>query len=175
MRVLGIDPGTIRMGVGIVDAERGRYEWVACESVVLTRNLPLPNRLKEIYDSVRNFIEHYTPDVVSLENVFFGKDVRALIKIGEARASAMLAAAEKKIPVVEYPPARVKQAITGNGVASKVQVQQMVRHLLRLKTVPPADAADALAVALCHVQSQRGLQVYQRAKAGERNVRVFVG
>ena len=154
MRVLGIDPGTLRMGMGVLEAQGNRYQLVAFESVEFPRQLPLPDRLKEIHKSVLGFIEHYLPDVVALENVFFGKNVRSLVKMGEARASAMLAATERNIPVVEYPPARVKQAISGNGRASKIQVQQMVKHLLRLKSVPPVDAADALAVALCHIQTQ---------------------
>ena len=154
MRVLGIDPGTLKMGVGILESDRSRYELVTFESVSLSKNLPLPERLREIYKQVENYIEEYRPGVMALENVFFGKDVRALVKIGEARASAMLAAAERGIPVVEYPPARIKEAISGNGRASKIQIQQMIKHLLHLKTPPPVDAADALAVALCHLQSQ---------------------
>lgn len=175
MRVLGIDPGTIRMGVAVVDSEGSRTQCVTYESVQVSKNLTLPDRLKEIHDSVRGFIERYTPDLLALENVFFDKDVRALVKIGEARASVMLAAAEKKVPVVEYPPARVKQAISGNGRASKVQVQQMVKHLFHLKTAPPSDAADALAVALCHLQCQRGLRFLGRVSGREKNVRIPVG
>ena len=176
MRVLGIDPGTIRMGVAVLDAQGSQYTLVTCESVNLSTHLALPFRLKEIYESVRGFIERFQPEVLSLENVFFGKDVRSLVKIGEARACAMLAAAEKKIPVTEYPPARIKQAISGNGRASKIQIQQMVRHLLRLKTVPQEDAADALAVALCHVQSERTRNLYQRVRDENRNhVRIPVG
>ena len=176
MRVLGIDPGTIRMGVAVLDVQGNQYELVACESVNLSAHLSLPARLQEIYESVRVFIERFQPEVVSLENVFYGKDVRALVKIGEARACAMLAAAEKKIPVTEYPPARVKQAVSGNGRASKIQMQQMVRHLVRLKTTPPVDAADALAVALCHVQSHRTQNLYQRIKNENRShVRIPVG
>lgn len=154
MRVLGIDPGTLRMGVGVIEREGSRYRLLAFDSVGFRRDLPLADRLKEIQRAVGGFIERYLPDVVALENVFFGKNVRSLVKMGEARASAMLAAAERKIPVVEYPPARVKQAISGNGRASKTQVQQMVKHLLRLKSAPPVDAADALATALCHLHTQ---------------------
>ena len=154
MRVLGIDPGTIRIGLGVLESQGKRYQLVGFESVAMTKNLSLPERLKEIYAAVQKSIERYLPEVVELENVFFGKDVRALVKIGEARASAMLAAADRKIPVVEYPPARIKQAISGNGRASKIQVQQMVKFLLQLKTPPPTDAADALAAAFCHLQSQ---------------------
>lgn len=141
------------MGVGVLEVNGSRFQLIAFESVSISKSLTLPERLKQINGSVRDFIERFSPDVMALENVFFGKDVRALVKIGEARASAMLAAAERGIPVIEYPPARVKQAITGNGQASKIQIQRMVKHLLGLQTPPPVDAADALAVALCHVQT----------------------
>lgn len=142
------------MGVGIIEAQGNRIQLIAFESIKLSSRLPLPNRLQEIHQSILGFIECYLPEVVALENVFYGKDVRALIKIGGARASAILAAAERKIPVVEYAPARVKQAVSGNGRASKIQIQQMVKHRLHLKSAPPVDAADALAVAFCHLQSQ---------------------
>lgn len=151
------------MGVGIIEGTRNQYRLVTFESVNVPRAVTLPERLKAICDSVRGFIKEFAPEVMALENVFFGKNVRSLVKIGEARASAMLAAAEEGIGVVEYPPARVKQAITGNGQASKIQIQQMVKHLLQLKTAPPVDAADALAVALCHLHLQN------------RNVRLLVG
>lgn len=155
MRVIGIDPGTNRMGVGILESNGRTREarLVACESVSIPKNVSLPEKLKGIRDSVADFIERFQPEVMALENVFYGKNVRTLIKIGEARASAMLAAAERQIPVVEYPPARIKQAVSGNGQASKVQIQQMVKHLLHLNMPPPVDAADALAVALCHLQT----------------------
>ncbi len=154
MRVLGIDPGTLQLGVGILERNGSRYEVVAYETVKISKTAPMAKRLKVVYESVLDFIRRYEPAVLALENVFFGKDVRALVKMGEARACAMLAAEESGIPVVEYPPARVKEAVSGNGRASKIQIQQMIRHLLRLKEVPPEDAADALAVALCHLQSK---------------------
>ena len=154
MRVLGIDPGTFRMGVGIVEANGNKHQLVVSESVILSEKSTLPEKLKEIHQRVKDFIERYQPDVMALENVFFGKSVNSLVKIGEARASAMLAAAQQNIPVVEYPPARVKQAVSGNGQATKIQVQQMVKVLLGLKTPPPVDEADALAVAFCHIQSR---------------------
>ncbi len=153
MRVLGIDPGTIRMGMGVIEANGNRSHAVAFESIPISPENPLSEKLKEIFDHVERFVEAYQPDVMALENVFFGKNVSSLVKIGEARASAMLAAAQKNVPVVEYPPARVKQAISGNGQASKVQVQKMMKLLLGLQATPPEDAADALAVAWCHLNS----------------------
>ncbi len=163
MRVLGVDPGTLRMGLGVLEVRGSSYTLVTCETVKVSKNLSIPERLKELYRALQEFIERYQPTVLALENVFFGKDVRALVKIGEARACAMLAAAEKGVPVVEYPPARIKEAVSGNGRASKIQIQQMIRHLLRLKEAPPHDAADALAVAICHLQSQHVLRVRESA------------
>ena len=154
MRVIGIDPGTLQMGVSIVEAGGRHYELLAYETVRISKVLSLPERLKQIYKSIQDFIERYNPEVLALENVFFSKDVRALVKIGEARACAMLAAAERGIPVFEYLPARVKAAISGNGQASKIQIQQMIKRLFKLQTLPPPDAADAVAVALCHLQCQ---------------------
>lgn len=178
MRVLGIDPGTIRMGMAVLEVKPKGYEAVAFEVMHITKNEALPKRLREIYRAICGFIEIHHPDVLSLENVFFDKNVPSMIKIGEARACAMLAAAEKDIPVAEYPPARVKQAISGNGRASKIQMQQMMRSILGLKAVPPEDAADALAVAMCHIQSQQGTRFYERARRiqqAEKNVRIPVG
>ena len=142
------------MGIGVLESNGSRPEVVTFESVDIPKKNSLPEKLKVIYDRVSDFVEKYQPDVMALENVFYGENVQSLVKIGEARASAMLAAANKKIPVMEYPPARVKQAVSGNGRATKIQIQQMVKILLHLKTPPPVDAADALAVALCHLQSQ---------------------
>lgn len=164
MRVLGIDPGTIQMGTGVLEAEKGRHTLVNFEVIRIPKNLALPQRLRTIYESVQRIIERERPSVMALENVFFGKDVRALVKMGEARASAMLAAEECGIPVVEYPPARVKEAVSGNGRASKIQIQRMMKNLLSLSEEPPPDAADALAVALCHLQTQSTLRIYENAR-----------
>ena len=153
MRVLGIDPGTIRMGMGVIESNGRQSHTVAFESISLSGESTLPEKLKEIFEQVSRFLNEFQPEVMALENVFFGKNVSSLVKIGEARASAMLAAACKNIPVVEYPPARVKQAISGNGQASKVQVQKMMKLLLGLAEPPPVDAADALAVAWCHLNT----------------------
>lgn len=153
MRILGVDPGTRRTGIGIIESEGNRYRLLHFEILILKPTTPLPDRLKHIYHSLLVLLRQFRPDVLALENVFFGKDPRAMVKIGEARACAMLAASEEGIDVVEYPPARVKQAVSGNGRATKVQVQQMIKALLNMKTVPPADGADALAVAICHLHS----------------------
>ena len=154
MRVLGVDPGTRRTGAGIIEAQGNRYQLVHFEVISVKESLPIADRLHLIYEALCRLMVQYKPSVLALENIFFGKDVRAMIKIGEARACAMLAASGQAIDVVEYPPARVKQSVSGNGRATKDQIQHMVKTLLNLKTLPPPDGADALAVAICHLHSK---------------------
>ena len=154
MRILGVDPGTWRTGIGIIETQGSRYQHIHSEVIAVKEDWPISKRLLVIYQALTERIREHKPDVVALENVFFGKDVSALVKIGEARACAMLAAAAENLEVIEYPPARVKQAVTSNGRATKEQVQYMIKMLLNLKTAPPADSADALAVAICHVQAR---------------------
>ncbi len=149
-RILGVDPGTWRTGVGLVDVTGSRYKLVHAEVVTVTQKIPLAQRLLIIFRSLSQIIREHRPEVLALENIFYHKNLRAMIKIGEARAAAMLSASEQGIPVVEYLPTRVKQAVTGNGRASKEQVQQMVRRLLDLREGMAFDASDALAVAICH-------------------------
>ncbi|MBI3317384.1 MAG: crossover junction endodeoxyribonuclease RuvC [Candidatus Omnitrophica bacterium] len=155
MRVLGVDPGTLRTGAGILDSHDSAYVLVTSTVICSPSRRTLAERLLQIYRRLKDLISEFKPEVLSLENVFFGKDLRAMVKIGEARASAMLAASELGIPVVEYAPARVKQAVTGNGRATKDQMQHMVKTLLGLKALPSPDEADALAVAICHLHSKR--------------------
>lgn len=153
MRVLGVDPGTWKTGVGVIEAQGNRYQLVFETVIAVKGDPPLSKRLFQIYQGISACIQEYKPDVLALENVFFGKDLQAMVKIGEARACAMLAAAEKNIDVAEYPPARVKQAVSGNGRATKEQIQHMIKTLLNLKEAPKADSADALAAAICHVHA----------------------
>lgn len=154
MRILGVDPGTWHTGIGVIEAEGSRYRLLHFEVIQQDRNAPLSARLKKIYDGVSEVLRVYEPSVLALENIFFGRDLRAMVKIGEARACAMLAAAQRGVEVVEYPPARVKQAVSGSGKATKEQVQFMIQKLLGLKTPPPADGSDALAAALCHLHTR---------------------
>lgn len=151
MKILGVDPGTWHTGAGVLEARGNRYQLLHFEVINLPKHAALPDRLLQIYRTLGEMIRIYQPSVMALESVFYCKDIRATVKIGEARAAAMLAASERGIPVVEYPPARVKQAVTGNGKATKEQVQHMMQRLLQLKELPPSDGADALAVALCHL------------------------
>ena len=150
MRILGVDPGTQRTGVGLIDVKDGQQSIVHFEVIRLNPKQSIPQRLYRIFSRLSEVIQEFRPDIACLEDIFYALDVQAVVRIGEARACAILAAAGHQIEVVQYAPTRVKQAISGNGRASKVQVQNMVKHLLGLKEPPPSDAADALAVAICH-------------------------
>lgn len=164
MRILGIDPGTLKTGVGIIERRGSSYSLIHFEVIKPSAKNDLPERLLWIHTRLTEIISRYQPEVVALESVFFSKDVQATVKIGEARACAMLAASAAGIGVVEYPPARVKQAVSGNGRAVKEQVQQMIKVLLNLKETPSEDGADALAVAICHFHSARPLISKQLSK-----------
>jgi crossover junction endodeoxyribonuclease RuvC len=154
VRIIGIDPGTLVTGYGIVDKDGGRISFVACGCV---RNRPaasLPDRFLNIYRELGGVFDAYRPGEMALEGIFFCKNVKTALKLGEARGVAMLVAAEKGVEVFEFAPRRVKQAVLGRGDARKSQVQFMMRSLLGLDEVPsPPDAADALAIALCRAFS----------------------
>ena len=158
MRILGVDPGTLRTGVGLIEAQGNQYRLVHCEVIASKASKRIEERLLHIHQKLLEIIAQYQPSVAVLETVFFGRDLRAMVKIGEARACAMLAASHSKLPLFEYAPARVKQAVSGNGRATKDQIQHMIQRLLNLKTLPPSDSADALAVAICYLHTSRGLK-----------------
>jgi crossover junction endodeoxyribonuclease RuvC len=155
MIVLGIDPGTAITGWGVVRAEANdRPTLVDCGTIQTTASTPLPQRLRLIFQQVTDLLERHGPETVAVEEVFFSKNVRTAMSVGQARGVILLAAALADRPVHEYTPLQVKQAISGYGGADKTQVQQMTALLLGLEAVPtPDDAADAIAVAICHLNS----------------------
>lgn len=151
MRVLGIDPGSIITGYGVVDDIRGKLSLVIYGTIECRKNDHFPERLKRIFNELNKVIENYKPDHIALENVFYGKSVKAAIKIGEARGVANLCAAIAEKPLFEYAPTVIKRAIVGHGNAQKVQVCEMVKIILALTETPKRfDATDALAIAICH-------------------------
>ena len=151
MRVLGIDPGTMVTGFGIVDDIKGKLSSVNFGTIEGKRKDSFPDRLKMMFDGLNKAIEKYKPDQIALESAFYGKSVKAAIKIGEARGVAIVCAALADIPLFEYAPTEVKRAVVGLGNAQKVQVSNMVKILLSLSEVPEKyDATDALAIAICH-------------------------
>jgi crossover junction endodeoxyribonuclease RuvC len=153
MRILGIDPGTIILGYGIIDSEDGNISFVCCDALKCKQRSPIGERLCYIYDELCAVISRYHPDAVAVEQPFVDKNVRSALAIGKAQAIAILAAGKHNLPCFEYTPAQIKQGATNYGASSKEQVQQMVKLQLNLAEVPePNDAADALAVAICHMR-----------------------
>jgi len=151
MRVLGIDPGTMVTGFGIVDDIRGKLSSVSFGTIEGKRKDSFPDRLKMMFDGLNKAIDDYKPEQIALESAFYGKNVKAAIKIGEARGVAILCAALAGIPLFEYAPTEVKRAVVGIGNAQKMQVSKMVKVILSLSDVPEKyDATDALAIAICH-------------------------
>ena len=163
MRIAGVDPGTIETGVGIIEDSGKRPVLIFSRTIHAGRSKEIAPRLEIIFTELKAILEEWKPDVLALENIFYQKDFKAAVKVGEARAAAMLAASLNGIPVVEYPPARVKQSISGNGRAAKDQVQYMVRHILDFRGPLSADSADAIAVALCHSHSKKFAQIQKEA------------
>ena len=176
MIVLGVDPGTAVTGYGVVTrASDGAVSLVECGVVRTEARAPLPDRLRDIYEGISEVMQRRGPEVVAVEGVFYGKNARTAVVLGHARGAILLAAALQQLEVVEYPPAEVKTAVVGNGRATKDQVGFMVRRLLSLREAPrPHDAADGVAVALCHCFRGFGpraappmrfsLEVFERAR-----------
>lgn len=150
---LGIDPGTARLGYGLIQG--GLQPKLIDAGLIETwPDEPMPDRLVTLYEGVQELLDEFKPDVLAIEQLFFARNVTTAITVGQARGVVILAAAQARIAVTEYTPSEIKQAVTGYGKADKPQMQEMVRMILNLKTVPsPDDAADALAVAICHAQT----------------------
>jgi crossover junction endodeoxyribonuclease RuvC len=152
--VFGIDPGSVRTGYGCVESVGSRHRVIACGAVRTPAAGSFSEKLVEIHRHLVALLADCRPDAVAIEDIFYATNVRSALKLGHARGVAMLAAAQAGVTIVEYTPAEVKRAVVGYGRAEKPQVQQMVKLLLGLDAVPaPHDAADALAVAICHVHS----------------------
>jgi crossover junction endodeoxyribonuclease RuvC len=153
MLTLGIDPGTARLGYGLVDDEP-QLRALAFGVVETHASTPMPQRLSELFDAVTGLIADHRPDAVAVEQLFFARNVTNALAVGQARGVVLLAAARAGLRIAEYTPAEVKQAVAGYGKADKPQMQEMVRIILGLAQAPsPDDAADALAIALCHAQT----------------------
>lgn len=155
MRILGVDPGTVDMGYGVVDGEEEMH-MVDCGVISLSSRLPMEDRLRTFYHELSKIIARHNPREVAIEEPFIGHNARSAFAVGRAQATAILAAVNQGLPVHYYSPAQIKQQITGYGQSDKHQVQEMVRIQLGLSELrEPSDAADALAVAICHIQQSR--------------------
>ena len=158
MRILGIDPGVATVGFGIIASERGQQQMIQYGAITTSAGLPLATRLLQIANDVEQLIEQFQPDEIAVEELFFSKNITTGIAVAHARGVILCTAERLQIPVYEYTPMQVKQAVVGYGLAEKHQVMDMTKRLLKLKAVPkPDDAADALAIAICHARSATSL------------------
>ena len=156
MRIMGIDPGTRVVGFGVVDLKGNDLTHIAHGAFDVRKSGTFPERLKKIYEGLVEAVKAYKPDVCVVEEIFYAKSAKSAIKTGEGRGVALLASAVCGVPVAEYAATKIKKSVTGTGGAHKSQVQKMVKLQLNLKAVPePADAADALACAICHCHRLR--------------------
>ncbi|NQW02455.1 MAG: crossover junction endodeoxyribonuclease RuvC [Acidobacteria bacterium] len=154
MKIFGIDPGSTRTGYGCVETDGTRHRLVTCGAIAPPAGATFPEKLHVIHDALSRLIREAAPECVVVESLFHARNARSALQLAHARGVALLAAVQVGLPIVEYTPAEIKLAVVGYGRADKAQVQQMVKLLLGLDTVPtPSDAADALAAALCHSHS----------------------
>ncbi len=164
MRVMGIDPGSLCTGYGIVEETGGRLTSVHFGSIASKAKSPFEKRLKSIYDGLASMIEEFQPDTIAVEDIFFAANAKSIIKLGQTRGVALLAAAQAEITLAEYTPLEVKQSVVGYGRADKRQVRDMVTAILKLQQKPePLDVSDALAIAICHLHTYKAKA---RLKAG---------
>lgn len=152
---MGIDPGTAVTGYGVIHISDGRVSYISHGEIRIRRGIPLSRCLSDLYDQLAPIIRKAEPAAIALEDIFYGKNVKSLIKQGHARGVIILAAAQAGIPLYEYSPLEVKKAVVGYGRAEKRQVQHMVKACLALQDVVPPDASDALAVAICHAHHHK--------------------
>lgn len=158
MRILGIDPGVATVGFGVIESDRGRQRMIQYGAITTPAGLPLATRLVQIGDDMEQLIAQFQPDELAIEELFFSKNITTGIAVAHGRGVVLYTAEKMHLPIYEYTPMQVKQAVVGYGLAEKRQVMDMTRRLLQLKSVPrPDDAADALAIAICHARSATSL------------------
>ena len=158
MRILGIDPGYGITGFGLIEAQRGSAQLIKCGAITTPAGMDFSARLEIIYEDMRQLLEAARPEAVAIEELFFGQNVTTGIGVAQSRGVILLAIRQAGLPVFQYKPMQVKQAVVGYGNATKHQVQDMTKRLLRLEKLPkPDDAADAIAIALCHARSSTSL------------------
>lgn len=156
LTILGIDPGTVNFGYGIIRQNNGSYEYITSGVLKVSSGKPLKDRLKFIYNALEELIEEYEPDVAVIEKIFFARGIKATLGLGYSRGVALLAIANHEIPLYEYSTLEVKKAVVGYGRAEKHQVSEMIRIILSLDKRPDHDSADALALCICHAHTITG-------------------
>ena len=167
LRILGIDPGYGITGFGVVDADRGNCKLITCGAITTPAGMDFPARLSIIYEDMRQLLEQAKPDAVAIEELFFGQNVTTGIGVAQSRGVILLAIQQAGLKVYSYKPMQVKQALVGYGGATKHQMQDMTKRLLHLNAMPkPDDAADAIAIALCHGRSNTSLLAHAQKHQG---------
>jgi len=165
MRIMGVDPGTVVCGYGIIDDRDGEMSLITYNAVKCQPRSPMGERLLVLYQELSRVARKLSPDAMAIETPFVGENVKSALAVGKAQAMALLVAAEQNIPCYEYSPARVKQNVSDYGASTKEQMQQMVKLLLGLEELPePHDAADALAVAICHLREARLRELIEQSQ-----------
>ena len=158
MRILGIDPGYGITGFGVIESQRGASTLLRCGAITTPAGMEFPARLEIIYEDMKSLLETVKPEAVAIEELFFGQNVTTGIGVAQSRGVILLAVRQADVPIFQYKPMQVKQAVVGYGNATKHQVQDMTRRILQLDAMPkPDDAADAIAIALCHARSSTSL------------------
>ncbi len=156
MIILGIDPGYAIVGVGVLEYVGNKFKMLEYNAITTPAGMPTPQRLQKIYEQMQFYIDRYAPDAMAIEELFFNSNQKTAILVAQARGVLLVSAANNHLPICEYTPLQVKQSVTGYGRADKKQIQSMVKMILNLKEIPkPDDAADALAIAICHAHSNK--------------------
>ena len=163
MRILGIDPGSRITGYGFIEKTKSNLVHLDNGGIFTDPKQSFSERLYTIFLGIKELIDKFSPQAVAIENIFYAKNVKSTIQLAHARGAALVGAMEKKIPVFEYTPLQVKQAVTGYGRASKEQIQQMVKALLKLPEITYFDSSDALAVAICHCHSMKWIEQIKKS------------
>lgn len=156
MIIIGIDPGYAIVGIGVIEYVGNKFRTLEYNAITTPADMPTVERLKKIYQEMDMYLEKYKPDAVAIEELFFNSNQKTAINVAQARGVLLVAVANRNVPICEYTPLQVKQSVTGYGRADKKQIQQMVKMMLGLNAIPkPDDAADALAIAICHAHSNK--------------------
>jgi len=157
MRIIGIDPGSVVTGIGVIEYADGKVRLLDYDAVIMNSKMPMTVRLKKVYDSVIGKLSEYKPEELAIETQFFGKNIQSTLKLGQVKGTVIIAALNSSVNVFEYSPREIKKSVTGSGASSKQQVQYMVKTILSMRNDDiPSDASDALAIALCHHYSVTG-------------------
>jgi crossover junction endodeoxyribonuclease RuvC len=172
MRIIGVDPGSVVTGIGVIEAADGKVKLLDYSVLTMNSKMPMTVRLKKVYDCVIRKLSEYKPDELAIETQFYGKNIQSTLKLGQIKGTVIIAALNSYVNVVEYSPREIKKSVTGSGASSKQQVQYMVKTILSMRSDNiPGDASDALAIALCHNYSVNGIHRSLKNKKQKGNFR----